>query len=220
MAGLGLLTRRRAIQAFPVENPVGALMEEALCWYDARVQGATNESLAANPILIDLTGNGYDLTLNNFAFTEASGIAADGSLAFDGSNDYARNSKLPILTDYTILARRSRTKNDNYACLASKGERSGNYTVGAFTFESYRKTRSFGTELSIYAASSGVTWQTATSYRGTTINKGSAVDKAIFNIGYTYDYGDRYWTGNLYSLVLFPRTLTQEEIDLVVNNIL
>ena len=176
--------------------------------------------LAVNPIIHDLSGNGLDLTLNGFAFTEESGIAADGGLVFDGTNDYASNSSFPILTDYTIIARRNRTSDNQYACLASKGEKSGNYTVGAFTFESYRKTRSFGTELSIYASATGVTWQTATEYCGTVINKGTAADTSNFRVAYNYDWGDRYWKGELYSLVLFNRTLTEEEREWVIANMM
>lgn len=43
-------------------------------WYDLKRQGATNESMAENPILRDLSGNGHDATCYNFAWSGMSGI--------------------------------------------------------------------------------------------------------------------------------------------------
>lgn len=45
-----------------------------IAWYDIKKQGCTNESLSNNPVLIDLSGNGHNLTLNNFAFSGMSGV--------------------------------------------------------------------------------------------------------------------------------------------------
>ena len=45
-----------------------------VCWYDIGKQQCTNESMAANPVLADLSGNGHDITCYNFAWAGMSGI--------------------------------------------------------------------------------------------------------------------------------------------------
>lgn len=51
-----------------------AIMEALVLWYDPRRQGATNESMAADPYLKDLSGNGHDAKCQNFAWGGMSGI--------------------------------------------------------------------------------------------------------------------------------------------------
>ena len=55
----------------PMEAPI---MEALVLWYDPRRQGATNASMAADPRLIDLSGNGHDALCRNFAWGGMSGI--------------------------------------------------------------------------------------------------------------------------------------------------
>lgn len=74
-----------------------AIREAAVCWYDIKRQGATNESLAEHPYLKDLTGNGHDMELRNFAFGGMSGIGGynlDMSVfTFNGAVPGAKLSK-------------------------------------------------------------------------------------------------------------------------------
>lgn len=49
-------------------------MNSMVLWYDLKKQGATNESMAKNPVLRDLSGNGHDATCYNFAWGRMSGI--------------------------------------------------------------------------------------------------------------------------------------------------
>ena len=51
-----------------------AIKDAMVLWYDLKRQGATNESMAENPVLRDLSGNGHDATCYNFAWSEMSGI--------------------------------------------------------------------------------------------------------------------------------------------------
>ena len=51
-----------------------AIKDAMVLWYDIKRQGATNESMAENPVLRDLSGNGYDATCYNFAWSKMSGI--------------------------------------------------------------------------------------------------------------------------------------------------
>lgn len=51
-----------------------AIKNSMVVYYDIKKQGCTNESMKANPKLIDLSGNGHDAVLNNFAWKGMSGI--------------------------------------------------------------------------------------------------------------------------------------------------
>lgn len=55
-------------------DPGEAIMQACVLWYDIRRQGATNEGMAATPVLRDLSGNGHDATCYNFAWSGMSGI--------------------------------------------------------------------------------------------------------------------------------------------------
>ena len=49
-------------------------MNSVVLWYDVGRQGATNELMAENPTLKDLSGNGNDATCYNFGWSGMSGI--------------------------------------------------------------------------------------------------------------------------------------------------
>ena len=51
-----------------------AIRDAMVLWYDLKKQGATNESMAENPVLVDHSGNGHDATCYNFAWVDMSGI--------------------------------------------------------------------------------------------------------------------------------------------------
>ena len=50
------------------------IMRSMVCWYDIARQGCTNEGMAQNPVLKDLSGNGNDMDCYNFAWGGMSGI--------------------------------------------------------------------------------------------------------------------------------------------------
>lgn len=55
--------------------PIREVIKDAMVlWYDIKRQGATNESMAENPVLRDLSGNGHDATCYNFAWSGMSSI--------------------------------------------------------------------------------------------------------------------------------------------------
>lgn len=64
-----------------------AIMEALVLWYDPRRQGATNESMAADPHLKDLSGNGHDAVCANFAWAGMSGMGGYTDNLFDVSSD-------------------------------------------------------------------------------------------------------------------------------------
>ena len=51
-----------------------SIRDAMILWYDLKRQGATNESMAENPVLRDLSGNGHDATCYNFAWSGMSGV--------------------------------------------------------------------------------------------------------------------------------------------------
>ena len=57
-----------------IKNGTSFLKDNIVLWYDLKRQGATNETMAANPILKDLSGHGHDATCYNFAWSGMSGI--------------------------------------------------------------------------------------------------------------------------------------------------
>lgn len=60
---------------YPLDGQIPkSIKDSMMLWYDIKRQGATNESMEANPKLIDLSGNGHDITCYNFAWSGESGI--------------------------------------------------------------------------------------------------------------------------------------------------
>lgn len=55
------------------------LKSHMIGWYDVKRQGCTNESLADNPVLEDLSGNNHPLELRNFVFGGLSGMGSYGT---------------------------------------------------------------------------------------------------------------------------------------------
>lgn len=56
------------------ESVEDRVMKSLVLWYDLKKQGATNESMSADPRIIDHSGNGHHATCRNFAWAGKSGI--------------------------------------------------------------------------------------------------------------------------------------------------
>jgi hypothetical protein len=178
---------------------------------------------------------GHELVLKNFAFTPNSGFGGsgqhsggndegkvassyEGSLVFDGVDDYAVCYNMPIQTDYTVICRRQiwDKQDDNETVVASK---SLSYDTGAFIFELLKNStndqcRSFGTLSSILVEKSdSISYQTSTSYNGTNITKGSGTDTNLLYLGNTRKNDNRYLHGAIYYFALYDKSLTPDEIE-------
>jgi hypothetical protein len=81
------------------EGIPSAVRNNMVLWYDIKRQGATNESMAANPKLIDLSGNGHDATCYNFAWSGMSGI---GGYPADTSNMNIQSNRAEWINSYTL----------------------------------------------------------------------------------------------------------------------
>lgn len=137
-------------------------------------------------------------------------------LCYDGKS-YAVAYGLPILTDYTIIADRTwfKDKVKTWSYFIDKSK--------AFVFERTSNgnnfsAKSFAAETSIKLEETDVSYQTKTSYNGNVINYHSDQydndDRLI--IGSTKDIlGNQCFIGCHGDILLFNRTLTDDELDLV-----
>lgn len=226
---------------WPAGTPA-AIRRSAVLWYDIAKQGATNETMAANPVLKDLSGHGHDATCYNFGWTEGSGISTTdypGALVSDGVDDYAYVDGLPILNKengFTVIAKRkwigeAKSKSQGFI---SKGTNAG-WIDGAFYFEcvegggSSLFNRVFdnpngknGTNYVAGFTQEDITYLTSKKYNNSEIkNIGDGIDTdklVIFKLGTNVDAF--YSSIALYSVLLFNRDLTDEEIEWVKANIM
>lgn len=137
-------------------------------------------------------------------------------LCYDGKS-YAVAYGLPILTDYTIIADRTwfKDKVKTWSYFIDKSK--------AFVFERTSNgnnfsAKSFAAETSIKLEETNVSYQTKASYNGNAINYHSDQydndDRLI--IGSTKDIlGNQCFIGCHGDILLFNRTLTDDELDLV-----
>lgn len=307
-----------------IKNGTSFLKDNIVLWYDLKRQGATNENMANNPILKDLSGNGHDATCYNFAWNRMSGIGGyttnfndwsisssgtldelshnsftitsttgnrymsviaidanevtfkfkvsgltegnilirqrdtdiidltieeDGiyevhsrmcgitsstkrdscnikielipeypnALVSDGVDDYCRVDGLPILTDYTVIAKRKRLDVDlgHRGALASKLPQ-GSSSNGAFAFEyssadDVKQAVSFGTFNIINFEETDISYQTKNYYNGVNIQSGNILDTDHLTLFSIREHSGCAQAA-IYSFVLFNRTLTEDEI--------
>jgi len=80
------------------------IKESMVLWYDISRQGCTNENMAENPTLRDLSGNGHDATCYNFAWSGMSGVGGyrylfTPAVPFNGSVKYNTNGTKVTVTN-------------------------------------------------------------------------------------------------------------------------
>lgn len=128
------------------------------------------------------------------------------ALVFDGVDDYGINEDMPILTDFTVIAKRKFINNGKGALLSKADD-----TKSAFVFEGgdlfQTKIWSFGGGNNIDVISDDISYMTTRSYNGISLYKGTIKDTNKIFLG-RY----RYWQGAFYSAYLFDRSLDEQEI--------
>ena len=140
----------------------------------------------------------------------------EGALVLDGVDDFGRNSNFPQLKDYTVICKREHIELVKNTALLSKRYE----TYGAFTLEHTDtvleyKEYSFGTNTKVSKfVDDKITWQTATSYNGKDIVRGSGYDSTLFLLGKLFQNND-YPTAKaaVYYIAIYDRSLTQKEIN-------
>ena len=177
-------------------------------------QGITNENHAEfGDKLIDFSGNGRDIQLNNIAWNKESGIDDDGALRLDGVNDFGKVTGMPIYKDYTVVADREiidgLVENADGG-VALKGSR---YLTGAFCFDYKDAAFSFGTPKMIPLDTKRfISYQSKYVSNGISINIGTATDNDELWIG-RLGNDERYSKIAIRFLMSFPYSMSEFLIE-------
>lgn len=128
------------------------------------------------------------------------------ALCLDGINDFGKVTGLPVLKDYTVVADREILGNMDGG-LVSKS-----YSVdnGAFIFEPTKSEYSFGyNNVRSTKKGKGMSYMSKYSYNGEAILSGSGVDGDSMWLGTIRDNDPRFSKFALWSLMLFPYSLSE-----------
>lgn len=185
---------------------------------------------------------GHELVLKNFAFTSNSGFGGsvdhsggndegkaassyEGSLVFDGVDDYAVCDNMPIQTDYTVICRREIINTNNSSAVASKRTYPNDIgSFGAFVIERVtasgsKALYSFGKDNAVASFNlNQIIYQSKTAYNDRNIIAGDASDTNILSLGanaYNLSLGRCQEFSNvaIYYFALYDKSLTPDEIE-------
>ena len=148
------------------------------------------------------------------------------ALVSDGVDDYCLVDELPILTDYTIVAKRTDLSVIPDTVLASKrkqGVGTGDVS-GAFQLERHFASNwtafNFGSQNTINKSTDDIIYQTKSNYCGQNLSIGTAQDSDTMTLFKWNELSTVCANIALYSIILFNRTLTTEEIEWVKTNLI
>ena len=203
-----------------------AIRRSMVLWYDIARQGCTNESMAANPVLKDLSGNGHDATCYNFAWTEESGISSvnyPNALVFDGVDDKTSNMTIPE-NKGTFICKIKQLEKDSFSIFSTENDFVYSFAIRGGNILCWPDVTSTSVLLNLKEEDIAVVrydneniprvrLNTLDKYTDTLDNENYRVDPKIYRFGYSLSFA-------LYSLLLFDRTLTDEEIDWVKENLI
>lgn len=192
------------IAYFNLDRPGQIIKPQLYC--NIKKQGITNDNHAEfNDQLIDFI-NGHNIQLNNIGWEGESGII-DGALYLDGINDFGKVTGLPVLKDYTVVADRKILGNNGGGTL-SKSYSAGN---GAFIFETGSVNYSFGTGTSGSGIQSKrmLSYLSKYIYNGNPVQAGAGIDSDSMWLGTLRDGDSRFSNLALWSLMLFPYSLSE-----------
>ena len=180
-----------------------------------KAYGRSNtEDASTRDILPDYSGNGRDIRLYNFDFTESSGYSG-GGLVSDGVDDYGQCVKgFSLPDDYTVVAIRKVISSNN-AAIASKGA-----TVGAFLFDAtsggtHVNAWSYGSQNPLNNFPALFSYQTKASYNGTAISFGKQEDSESDLLKLFTHNNSSCAQAVLYDLRIYDHSLTAEELQTV-----
>lgn len=216
-----VLTTDQINQVIAYFNLDRTLKPDILC--NVKKQGITNENHAEfGDKLIDYSGNGRDIQLNNISWNKESGINDDGALCLDGVTDYGKAVGLPIYKDYTFIIDREILNIDNIGIIASKSESAEDATKhGAFIFEyltapnvintwSYYKNN---TNIANTDFTRGISYQSKYNYNGKILTTGTSEDSDKLYLGTIRDNSDKYGNIAIYFLMSFPYSMNKFLIE-------
>lgn len=187
--------------------------------------GLTNEQMAANPVWKDLTGNGHDLQMKNFAWKEGSGISDiyPGALVFDGVDDCGVCDNFPILTKekgYTVVALRQWiSMGEGIFGLVSNVKNWFNDGAFILEYNSNNATNkfvnrpvSFGNVNIEMDLPNNFTYQTSKSYKGVPITTGSFKGTNSLFVGKLNNIIENCSNVAIWELVFLDHDATEEEL--------
>lgn len=183
--------------------------------YDTIRQGITNENHASfNDELVDFSGNGHNLKIYNSAWNKESGINDEGAWQTDAVEDYGQFVGDLGLKDYTVAVDRAYPSLKGNGVPVISNIKSDTATPFLFEFAdntSVVRPYSFGatTVLSPMELSRKISYQSTYIYDGTAINKGLHGNTGDgLTIG-KFGIDTQYANIALWSLLLFPYTLSE-----------
>lgn len=149
------------------------------------------------------------------------------ALVSDGIDDWCSVSGLPLMDDYTVIAKRERFDYISRGATATKlindGARTGAFALEVVFYASntlYKQAFSFGSANTLdNFAEASIVYQTKKLYNKTPIAVSSLPDTDTLNI-FSIRPKDGFTAGAMWSFILFDRTLTEEEINWVKNNLI
>lgn len=188
------------IAYFNLDRPGQIIKPQLYC--NIKKQGITNDNHAEfNDQLIDFVG-GHNIQLNNIGWKGESGII-DGALYLDGISDFGKATGLPILKDYTVVADREIEK-------STGGIVSKDNPDGAFICEVTGEAYSYGAATSVSIDyKRKISYQSKYIYNGSPIQSGTGVDSDSMWLGAIRDGDSRFSKLALWSLMLFPYSLSE-----------
>lgn len=217
-----VLTTDQINQVIAYFNLDRTLKPDILC--NTIKQGITNENHAEfGDKLIDFSGNGRDIQLNNIAWNKESGIDDDGALRLDGVNDFGKVTGMPIYKDYTVVADYERLKIGYIEDKGTPAILSKSYTVGQGAFlmnligstGKHMNAYTFGNANSAIFndLSKKIYYQSKYKMQGFDMTIGSGVDGDSLWLGVARDNDSRFFNGAIYSLMSFPYSMSKFLIE-------
>lgn len=162
------------------------------------------------------TATGYTAfnTNENTAITITQIPDYPNSLCYAGKQ-YCKAYSLPILNDYTIIARRTWFDKTGVRCFCSKYKDST--VAGLFRFEwvagNKEYTSSLGKDTNVVFVDSNITWQTKTSYNGKALTNLQYEDGEHLIIANRHEGEYNTYIGCHDDIIIFKRSLTINEIN-------
>lgn len=143
-----------------------------------------------------------------------------GALCLDGINDFGKVTGMPIYKDYTFIAEREflSTPDDfvNAGSIVSKMHEIGK---GSFIFETFTKTQarevsfSSTTDFDNPNTERIISYQSKYSYNGKALTAGQVEDRDVMWLGTIRDNDTRFVNAAIYSLMLFPYSMSEFLIE-------
>lgn len=195
------------------------LNPDILC--DVKKQGITNENHAEfGDKLIDFSGNGRDIQLNNIAWNKESGIDDNGALCLDGINDFGQFVGDLGLKDYTVAVDRAyvEAKEAQVPIISNVVDGSVNtpFLMEHLGVNKILAPHSFGTytRLAELNINRFISYQSTYKYNGSDIIKGTSTNTGSgLTIGRIGGVASQYGKIRIWSLMLFPYSMSEFLIE-------